>query len=110
MLTEIPVSRVPHEWDTIRAVLSPAVNRDPKASWLDMFGMGITGQMRCWAASGPVAGILAVEVQRRPVSRKPALAVIYAGGLGNGAAMRQEAVAQQYTIGACAAYILLGTE
>ena len=89
MLVEIPTSRVPHEWDTIRAGLSSAVKRDPKANWLDMLGMGITGQMRFWAASGPVAGIVAVEVQRQPGTLRRALAVIYAGGLGNGKAMRQ---------------------
>lgn len=88
MLVQIPVSRIPHEWETIRAALAPAIARDPKASWLDMLGMGISGQMRFWTATGPVAGLLAVEVQRLPGTLRRALAVIYAGGIGNGRAMR----------------------
>ena len=85
MLEPIPPSRVLHEWGAISAGLKQAVKRDPKANWLDMLGMAISGQMQFFRCSGPSDGFLAVEVQRLPGTSKRALVIVYAGGLGNGA-------------------------
>ena len=84
MLQPLPPSRVLHEWGEISRGLKAAIKRDPKANWLDMLGMAISGQMQFWRCSGPSDGFLATEVQPVPGTLRWALAIIYAGGLGNG--------------------------
>ena len=84
MLQPLPPSRVLHEWGEISRGLKQAIKRDPKANWLDMLGMAISGQMQFWRCSGPSDGFLATEVQRFAGTLKRALVIVYAGGLGNG--------------------------
>ena len=77
MLTPVPVSRVPHEWDRIAMVLRPAVERDPKRDMEDLLYAAMHGFLRLWRPKEG-DGYIATEAQGK------ALQVVYVGGVSQG--------------------------
>lgn len=78
-MERIPASRVLHDWGTIRADLSKAIEADPKRDWMDVLGQAIAGQLTFWRVGGG-RGHLATQITR--VGTRRTWWVIYAGGEG----------------------------
>ena len=71
MLQPIPSSRLPYEWETIGAVLSPATSLDPARNSWDVLGLMFDRTVQFWRVR---SGIVVTQQDKRT------LWILYASG------------------------------